>query len=294
MTDHILQLPDQRKLAYAIYGPKNGQPVFYFNGTPSSRLELLMLPAFGVDIEKLLSQYNINLIAVDRPGIGKSDYHPAATFFSFANDIAVLAQALQIASAKSLSWSGGGPYALSQAFHFPDFITGVYIFTGFTISFREPGAFRNMAANKYYFGAARYTPWLMKSVLRLNGSKPSKSPMPKWISRQPAADYNLLEGHPIRTEMFTKYSTVEAIKHTTDGVVHEAQLYFRATDYQLQHIRQPVHYWWGTDDNVVIAQHYKAIEQRVAKHHIHFKEGEGHISVYVKYMQEALEIISDS
>lgn len=150
MTDHILQLPDNRNLSYALYGPGDGKPVFYFHGTPSSRLELMMLPFFGVNIEDLLHQLNLQIIAVDRPGFGNSSYNAKGTFASFAHDLSLLAQSLNISSAVSLAWSGGGPYALSQAYY-SQFIKGVYIITGFTTSFEQKGLFKHMAANKYYF-----------------------------------------------------------------------------------------------------------------------------------------------
>src|SRR6476620_3007594 len=85
-----------RKLSYALYGPANGKPAFYFHGTPSSRLEPSLLNIHDKDLEQLLQQYNIQLIAIDRPGLGLSTYNPHNSFQSFAGDVAQLAANLNI------------------------------------------------------------------------------------------------------------------------------------------------------------------------------------------------------
>jgi pimeloyl-ACP methyl ester carboxylesterase len=81
MTDHLFVLPDGRKLGYALYGPGDAAPVFYFHGTPSSRLEPLLLAPFNKNIAELCIKNNIKLIAVDRPGIGNSTFNPTEHFF---------------------------------------------------------------------------------------------------------------------------------------------------------------------------------------------------------------------
>lgn len=128
-------------------------------------------------------------------------------------------------------------------------------------------------------------------MLQTAAKKPSAKPLPQWISQLPDVDHSLLSNARI-TEAFTRYTEVEAMKNGAAGAVHEARLYFNATDYKLEAIHQPVHYWWGTNDNVVIAHHYKAIEAKVTNHHLYIKPGEGHLSVYINYIEEALRIIS--
>src|SRR4051812_39906431 len=120
MTDEIFQLPDKRNLCYALYGPGDGQPVLYFHGTPASRLEPSLVTAFGIDLYALLFKYNIQLIAVDRPGMGLSSFNPTGDFISFTDDVAHLLGFLKISKCKVLCWSGGGPFALAMAYRFKD------------------------------------------------------------------------------------------------------------------------------------------------------------------------------
>jgi pimeloyl-ACP methyl ester carboxylesterase len=294
MTDHFFTLPDDRTLAYAVYGRGDGFPVFYFNGTPSSRLELLMLPAFGVNIEDNLQKLNLRMIAVDRPGFGLSTFNPKGNFRSFADDVAQLAASLNIRVAKSVAWSGGGPYALTQAFYYPELVQEVFILTGFTINFSEPGVFSKMTANRLYFGAARSMPWLLKPALRFVARKPAQKPLPRWLSRVPNPDFKMFAGDKLKAELFSRYTTVEAVRQNANGAVHEANLYFNSIDYVLGDIKQTVHYWWGTDDNVVLPDHYTALQQRAPNQHVYIKEGEGHFSIYVNCMEEVLQKVTKS
>src|SRR5919112_641474 len=112
MTDQTFLLPDERTLGYAIYGPEDGKPVLYFHGTPSSRLEPLLLYEYDVDLERLLAGAGLRLIAVDRPGKGLSSFDKNASFLSFADDVQHLCVHLGVTQCPVLCWSGGGPYAL--------------------------------------------------------------------------------------------------------------------------------------------------------------------------------------
>jgi pimeloyl-ACP methyl ester carboxylesterase len=65
--DQQESLPDGRRLGYDERGPSDGKPLFYFHGSPSSRLESLLYLS-----DDLLNLLNVRLISADRPGIGLS------------------------------------------------------------------------------------------------------------------------------------------------------------------------------------------------------------------------------
>src|SRR5688572_26543304 len=135
MTSHTITLPDGRQLGYGLYGPQGGRPVLYFHGTPSSRLELLLMHHYGVDLEALLQVTGLKLLAVDRPGMGLSTYDPHGDFLSFAADVGVLMDKLGIPSCPVMGWSGGGPYVLAAAYRHPQRITHACIVCGFSRRF---------------------------------------------------------------------------------------------------------------------------------------------------------------
>jgi pimeloyl-ACP methyl ester carboxylesterase len=284
-------LTDGRKLSYALYGPANGKPVFYFHGTPSSRLEPLLLNIYGLSLEQLLQQYHIRLIAVDRPGVGLSTYHPHKSFLSFAGDVQQLAAHLRITSAEVLGWSGAGPYALALAFYHPHLIKGIYLLTAFTRSFSEKGVFKPMHANKYYFATARYVFPLLKITMNIVSKKPADKPVPKWLLGLPEVDYRFID-KPDTIRHFCIVTICESCINGSQGVVQEAALYFNETGYDIAQIQQPIHYWWGSEDRAVPIVHPKAIEERAPKAAMHYKKGEGHLSIYIRYFEEVLQTIA--
>lgn len=85
------QPPDGRRLGFDEYGAPDGKPLFYFHGSPSSRLEARLYLS-----EDLLQSLDVRLIAVDRPGMGLSDFQPNRRLLDFPKDLLALADHLKI------------------------------------------------------------------------------------------------------------------------------------------------------------------------------------------------------
>lgn len=101
----LLELPDGRTLAFDDLGPADGEPVVYLHGTPDSRL------ARHPD-DALTASTGARLIAVDRPGCGRSDRHPLGSVTSIGDDLGHLLDHLGLHRAALLGWSAGGLAAL--------------------------------------------------------------------------------------------------------------------------------------------------------------------------------------
>ncbi|MEM3880547.1 MAG: alpha/beta fold hydrolase [Candidatus Bathyarchaeia archaeon] len=114
MTGQMLTLPDGRQLAYLAIG--KGQPLIYFHGTASSRLEILLL-------KELTSQAKLQIIGVDRPGYGLSTFKPIKNLSDFNSDINFFADYLGLKKFGILGWSGGGVFALAYLALFPERVT---------------------------------------------------------------------------------------------------------------------------------------------------------------------------
>lgn len=292
MTSETIQLSDGRTLGYTLYGPKQGRPVLYFHGTPSSRLELLLCDLYGNPIEPMLEKYNLQLIAVDRPGMGWSDYHKHKAFLSFADDSKYLLQQLNISRCKLLCWSGGGPFALAMAHQYPQMIQSVFIIAGFTRSFSGPGISRKMHRNKIYFQSARLFPFLLRAALGFLKKHTTNRPISQKLTGMPDGDYELLKDPPTFQKL-SELTLKEACAQSSQGAVQEAAMYFRDFGFELSNISQPVHFWWGTEDRAVIRQHVEGLEKEIAQLVTHYKEGEAHLSIYVHCMEEVLRTIAE-
>ena len=120
-----LRLCDGRILAYCEYGDPTGPPVFYFHGTPGSRLE----PGL---IDSEARNAGIRLVAVDRPGIGRSTYQNGRRICDWPGDVEQLADALGYAGTSFgvVGFSGGTPYATVCARMIPHRLTHVAVVSG--------------------------------------------------------------------------------------------------------------------------------------------------------------------
>ncbi len=291
MTDLRFQLADGRQLAYAVYGPDDGLPVVYFHGTPSSRLEPLLMNVYGRDLELLLQQYHLRLIAVDRPGMGFSTFHPGRTFTTFADDVHQLLQHLHISTCRLLCWSGGGPYALTMAHRFPQVVQKVCMIAAFSSSFGNPEVYEPMGWNKMYFNTARKAPLLLQGSLAIMKRIHVTSPVSQRWYDLSNVDYALMKKVDWLNGLMA-VTTKEACAKGTAGAVQDAQLYFQPFPYSLREITVPVHFWWGTEDNVVIYKHAKNMEKALPQVIPHYKKGEGHLSVYVHCFEEILQVLA--
>lgn len=63
----VCRLSNGRNIGFAEYGDGNGEPLFFFHGWPSSRLQAKVL-----DMEA--KKQKIRVISPDRPGYSLSDY----------------------------------------------------------------------------------------------------------------------------------------------------------------------------------------------------------------------------
>jgi pimeloyl-ACP methyl ester carboxylesterase len=123
-ADNEIVLPDGRRLAYAEFGKPEGFPVMYFHGSPSSRLEPLLIG------DSVWSRLGLRIIAPDRPGIGRSDFQPNRGLVHWPQDMIALSDALGLAKFAALGNSGGAPYVAACAAMTPEQLTSAVIVSG--------------------------------------------------------------------------------------------------------------------------------------------------------------------
>ena len=83
----------------------------------------------------------------------------------------------------------------------------------------------------------------------------------------------------------------EACRCDAAGAVHEAALYTQPFGFSPAAISLPVHFWWGSNDRAVTYPHPKALEG-LPNAVPHYKMGEGHLSIYLRYLEAALQTLS--
>jgi pimeloyl-ACP methyl ester carboxylesterase len=115
--DASLRLRDGRSLSYGLWGDADGVPVFGFHGGGLSRLQ-----HYGGEAP---ASAGVRLILPDRPGSGLSDPHPGATLLDWPNDVAELADRLEVERFAVFGVSAGGPSALACGYALPSRVAAV-------------------------------------------------------------------------------------------------------------------------------------------------------------------------
>lgn len=109
----MLETPDGRTLAYAIWGDQRGFPVLALHGTPGSRLGRW-------PDDDVYTEADVCWITHDRAGYGRSTRRPGRSVADEVDDVVALADELGFERFGVFGGSGGGPHVLACAALLPD------------------------------------------------------------------------------------------------------------------------------------------------------------------------------
>jgi pimeloyl-ACP methyl ester carboxylesterase len=125
LKEAVISLPGGRTVAYVDWGPRGAPALLYCHGFPGTYRELqLSLPT----VER--HGVRVRVIALNRPGYGKSTFLKNRRFLDWPHDVTTVADHLGIDRFGVLGASGGSPYALACAFALRDRVTRVGIVVG--------------------------------------------------------------------------------------------------------------------------------------------------------------------
>ncbi len=273
-----MQLPDGRALGYAEYGAPQGQPLFYFHGWPSSRIEF-----GGFDGDEIAKRLNVRVIAPDRPGFGLSDYQPRHRFTDWPKDLSCLADHLGLDRFPVMSYSASSPYALACAHAIPERLSAVGIVSGVAQPFSAPGATTGMPTIMLWTTArihSRLT-WLLFNLMKNTIANGPRDQLPKSAKEamMAEADFKFIRECP--SAMANNLdSGAEALRQGGLGPAQAGALYWKPWGFRLEDIRVKVRVWHGEDDlNAPLAAHGKVLAQKLPNVEADFFPGEGHISL---------------
>ena len=281
LTATVLRLPNGRDLAFREYGDTNGVPVLAFHGTPGSRLQIAPpssspLPA------------GYRLIAPDRPGYGHSTFDPNRRLTHWPDDVATIADHLRIDRFGVLGISGGGPHALVCAHALAPRLLGVACVSGVGPLYHPAAMDGMMPLNRWLTRLSRRGQFLLRMLMRLQFGAAQRNParMLDMMSRQlPPADQAIVAEPEFRAMMaddLRSNSSSMALAAAQDFVLFASDWGFALED-----IRVPVHFFQGTEDRNVPAQHAELMAGMVPGAVLHRYAGEGHFLV-VPRLQEIM------
>lgn len=238
-VDTSLQLSDGRTLGFAEYGEADGKPAFLFHGNPGSRYEWMRVA--GPETMR-----GIRAIAPDRPGFGRSDFHPKRTHLDWARDIAELADHLGLDSFAVIGFSSGGAHALACAHEMPTRVSALGLISC-VAPLSIPGVFDGMSApNRRELLLARSWPllnrlkmmWVARQTVRQARRRVDQASDAAEREKRDASLLNL----------------TEAFRHGSHGSAYELTLRARPWAFNETEITTLSYIWQGeADDNVTPA-----------------------------------------
>ena len=281
----IMRLPDGRRLGLTRYGDPAHRPVIFHHGFGSSGLEV---PNDTV----LLARLRLQILAPDRPGVGRSSVFRPLTFPSFADDVVAMLDALGIAGpVGAMGWSLGGVHALALAARHPARVAAVQLLST-CLPLGERAAYRHLSRVwKFLRWGQLGFPWLNRTTFL-------------WLSRQWARhpdrtiDWFIRGMRPAEARVTARFrallrdAAVQGFAHAGRGVFDDAQAWCRPPGFRIEDVRAPVRLWHGAADGVWAPGNIPYLAQRLGGAPVHLLPEQGHM-LYLENWTAILEEMSE-
>jgi pimeloyl-ACP methyl ester carboxylesterase len=279
----IIPLADGGSVAVSEYGDKNGAPIFFCHGWPSSRTMAELT-------DSAARALHVRIISPDRPGIRNSSLPPDRKLLDWPPLLAELADQMGIGEFRMLGISGGAPYAFAAAWAMPERVRAIAVVSGAPpladlldrggllplyrwLLFFYP---RHREVLRLSFHAAR--PFLsLKLPVRLR---------PLLLKLLQPCDANVMRDVASFEACFE--SQRQAWRASADGLMVDAEIYAQPWGFPLEEIQVPVRLWHGKKDRSFHWQLARSLGGRLPHCAEQIVEGEGHYTLPIRHMAEIL------
>lgn len=282
-----ITLHDSRRLSYLEFGKRNGHPVFYFHGAPSSCLEPLLIE------NEVFIEYGLRIIAPNRPGIGPSDFQNNRCFNDWPKDVLSLADQLKLHKFSVFGNSGGGGYVTACAAMIPERLhSAVVVSGGWQMNLPEAKKNLKFPYSVFWFVAEKL-PFLLPFLLGTMKSSPKESKgkvFAKAKRMMPAPDYNALIQYN-RAEVLSR--ALEEALINKKGVAWDLRLYLRKFDFNLSEIKFPITFFHGEMDKNMPVEIVKKMVAVMANAKLITYKDDAHLSTLCHHFDEVAREIID-
>jgi len=245
-----VRLGDGRWIQIWAGGSPGGSSVLFLPGCPDTRHA-------ASPGEQAALRADVRLVAVNRPGYGRSNSH-ASTHLSVADDVVAVADALRIDRFAVLGMSIGGPYALACAARHPARVTAVGVLASpANVPELDPPCHRDdLGPDEQAFFArlASMTPDeavehvradFQQYVDRLNPTDPDDEALiRRFVAQLPPYDAEIA----IRQGTTAAAAAVREALANPDGYLRDAAISFKRWDFHPEAITCPTFLWYGELD----------------------------------------------
>ena len=269
----MVQTPGGRRLSFADLGPRSSRVAVYLHGNPGCRLDCA-----GEQYGQALADVDVRLVAVDRPGVGRSEPVPAFRDEDAPAAVAAVMDQLGVGRFTVLGYSRGGLRALACGARLQDQVTAVSVLSGVGPP-DMPGLRSTLKpAARLVSETAVRAPALARAVARNSRRRAARSldAMKKDWTR-------LLRSDADRRVLDTagegwRRSYLEATYQGTDVTVEEERTWLIAPmGFRLDDVASRVTLWHGEDDHLVPISHGRHLVERLPDARFRPLHGHGHL-----------------
>ena len=267
--DYLL-LDDKYKFAWNEYGTPDGEPIFYFHGTPGSRLEASSADVIARDL-------GIRLIAPERPGYGNSEAQDEFSLLNWPNAVSQLADKLNLKHFSLIGYSGGGPYALACAHKIADRIKKITLI-GSLAPFESDAMQKHINAcfKPLYELTVTDYPLAMQQVSQLTSSP--EALLDALYTQLSAVDLTIVKQENFRALHLENMA--QALNNGVHGFVNDLRNYTLPWQFGIHTIPHRIDIWHGCDDQNVGFAIGEYLAETMQNTSAHFLDKAGHYFLF--------------
>ena len=295
MASDLLELPDGRQAQVWHGGVATGPLVMFLHGTPDSRLTALTGDAAAV-------RAGVHLVAVNRPGYGRSD--PAESgLASVADDTVAVADSLAVHRFAVLGASGGGPYALACAARHPDRVSAVG-------AVACPGVVPELDPPRLHEDPEDERDARVRELLEVGDVAAAVVELSAAIRgyRDEVLDDDdarvvdrwSAEMHPDDVEVVRSLPVAELAAGVREslaspvGYIRDVVAFLGDWEVRPEGVRSPTWLWYGTEDRNAAPRHGTWLAQRVPGSTLVVREQTAHMGALLLHWDEMLATLRDA
>lgn len=278
-----ITLRSGRRLAFEHFGDTAGVPTFFFHGWPSSKSQ-------GALLEEVAKERGLHVVAMDRPGIGESEFQPGRQLLDWPPVLEELAAHLGWEKFHLIGVSGGGPYVLATAHAMPERVLTATLICG-APPLKLLGTRQLFWPYRMAIVLRNLLPWLLAPFFKLAVAMSHlpfhRAPM-RWIMLGLAAeDRRALADTETLRQVVQGFR--EALGSGVPCVQADGDIYTSDWGFDLRTIQVPVQVWHGRRDRNIPCAYAEKVAALLPNAIPHWTPNDGHYSLPILRVREIVE-----
>lgn len=250
MTSNSPVLVAGHRVGVQRFGSIGGWPLVWCHGGLSSALDAKFFAAAA-------QRCGADVVAIDRPGIGRSDAWDVPTIAHWPRLVEHVADSLDLEEFAVAGWSAGAPYALACAAVMPHRVRAVATLAGMAPLESAHHIWElGLLADQVLIPVARWSPRAAAALLWLSRRAPNR--YLAWEIRRTAGsrDRTALHGQPLEWVIAAlRESTIGGVR----GTAEDYRRFGSDWGFDLDSVRQPVTLWQGEQDTLLPMTHARRL-----------------------------------